>query len=263
MVQASVGFHCVECVKSDPAKTYRARDLVTKPVVTFTLIGINAAIFLVGVATATSPQRAFESGSGSAFSDSLSLVGAELSRSGVLIGGVVRGEYWRLLTGGFLHAGILHLGMNMLSLYFIGRILEPALGRARFVALYTVSLFAGALGVMVLDPTQDTVGASGAIFGLMGVLFVLARKRGIDVWQSGIAQIIGLNLLITFSVPFISKGGHIGGLVGGALASFAMAEVEKRKANVRSAVAVCLGLSLLFIALSIVLANNWQHPLFG
>ena len=127
-------------------------------------------------------------------------------------------EYWRLVTAGFLHAGLLHIGFNMYILYWLGTMLEPALGRVRFVALYFASLLAGSLGALLLSPNAVTVGASGAVFGLMGAAFVIQRARGIDPMQSGIGPLILLNLGLTFVIPGISIGGHIGGLVGGVLA---------------------------------------------
>ncbi len=261
MVQASVGFHCVECVKANPAKSYRAADLVTKPVATFTLIGLNVALFLVTMGGTAS--RSLSGLSSTRLTDLLLLIGRPFVSDTGTYKGVAGGEWWRLITGGFLHAGLIHLGMNMFALYMIGRILEPALGRVRFVGLYTASLGAGALGVMVLSPGSATVGASGAIFGLMGVLVVLARSRGIDLWQSGIAQVIGLNLLITFGVAGISIGGHIGGLLGGLAVSYVMAQLERHKANVGQAVALCAGATVLFLALAVVFAGMWQRPLFG
>ena len=107
----------------------------------------------------------------------------------------------------------------MLALYVLGELLEPAVGRLRFGLIYFVSLLAGSFGALLLEPTAPTVGASGAVFGLMGAAFVVMRNRGINPLESGLGLWIGLNLLITFTIPNISIGGHIGGLVGGALAA--------------------------------------------
>ena len=142
--------------------------------------------------------------------------GGPVLEHGALYGPLVAsGEWWRLVSGAFLHAGIFHLGMNMLLLWFLSQELEPALGRLRFAVLYVVSLLGGALGVMVLDPLAPTVGASGAVFGLMGALIVLQLRAKQNPWQSGIGGLVALNLVLTFLIPGISIGGHIGGLVAG------------------------------------------------
>ena len=110
----------------------------------------------------------------------------------------------------------------------LGSLLEPAIGRVRFGVIYFVSLLAGSFGALLLEPSAPTVGASGAIFGLMGAALVVMRHRGIDPMESGLGLWLGLNLLITFTIPNISIGGHIGGLVGGALAALVMFELPDR-----------------------------------
>jgi len=125
------------------------------------------------------------------------------------------GEWWRLVTGGFLHANLVHIGFNMFLLWLLGSELEPFLGRLRFGLLYATSLLAGSFGVMLLAPHQPTVGASGAVFGLMGAMVVAQRALGIDPWQSGIGSLVAINLVFTFLVPNISIGGHLGGLLLG------------------------------------------------
>jgi len=268
MMQASVGFQCPECVKANPApKTpagFGGRG-GAKPIVTQVLIGINAAMFLITMIGSPNPSGAFglSGGTDSPLQLQLLLSGSPFREGGVRYTGVAGGEYWRLLTGGFLHGGIFHLAMNMFALWVLGSQLEPMLGRARFVAIYFASLFAGSLGVMILSPTQPTVGASGAIFGLMGAAAVLLRSRGISIWQSSLGQVILLNVGITFFVPGISIGGHLGGLAGGALVALAMSKLESAKPDITKAVAVASAFSVLCIVMSIVLANNWRNPLFG
>jgi membrane associated rhomboid family serine protease len=142
---------------------------------------------------------------------------------------VSTGEWWRLLSGGFLHANLLHLATNMLSLFFIGRIVEPAVGLLRTGLIYFVSLAAGSLGVMLLDPGGATLGASGAIFGLAGALLVISHVSGVGIMQSGIGPMILLNLVFTFRIPGISIGGHVGGLIGGAAIGWAILEFDKRR----------------------------------
>ena len=107
---------------------------------------------------------------------------------------VADGECWRLVTAGFLHAGLLHLLFNMFALYVLGAVLEPAIGRLRFAPIYFVSLLAGSFGALLLEPDALTVGASGAIFGLMGAAVVVMRNRGINPMESGLGLWLGLNL---------------------------------------------------------------------
>jgi membrane associated rhomboid family serine protease len=136
--------------------------------------------------------------------------------------GVAEGDWWRLITSAFLHGSIIHLGFNMLLLYWIGAPIEEAIGRARFLILYFVSGLAGAAGALLLtDPQDITVGASGAIFGMLGAALVFERQRTFVLGGSALSIIV-LNLVLTFAVPNISIGGHLGGLVGGALGGLAL-----------------------------------------
>jgi membrane associated rhomboid family serine protease len=155
---------------------------------------------------------------------------AVAGRGGFIVDGgllgreVAGGEWWRIVTSGFLHAGLMHLLFNMLALYNLGRILEPTIGRVRFAVLYATSLLAGSFGVLILSPDALTVGASGAVFGLMGALVAAQRATGVDPWSSGVGGLIGINLLITFTIPGISIGGHVGGLVGGLVAGWVLVD---------------------------------------
>jgi membrane associated rhomboid family serine protease len=133
----------------------------------------------------------------------------------------VNHDYWRLISAGFLHENFLHIAFNMYLLYLLGQMLEPALGSVRFAALYMTSLLAGSFGALLLSPHSVTVGASGAVFGLMGAAFAEQRRRGIDPFQTGIGGLIAINLVFSFVFSGISVGGHIGGLVGGVLAGVA------------------------------------------
>ena len=131
------------------------------------------------------------------------------------------------LTSGFLHVGFFHLATNMFSLYILGQLLEPAAGHVRFAAIYFVSLLTGSFGALVVT-AGPTVGASGAIFGLMAAAALVLRSRGIGIMESGLGIWIGLNLLITFAVPGISVGGHIGGLIGGAVSAYVLFDLRQR-----------------------------------
>lgn len=129
------------------------------------------------------------------------------------------GEWYRILTSGFVHFGVIHVGFNMYLLYMLGQILEPAIGRVRFLLVYISALFAGSAGAMVLQPDGFHGGASGAVFGLMGAVFVGYRVRGINPFATGIGTLLILNLFITFVIPGISIGGHLGGVAAGAISA--------------------------------------------
>ncbi|HEU5280197.1 MAG TPA: rhomboid family intramembrane serine protease [Gaiellaceae bacterium] len=135
---------------------------------------------------------------------------------------VAQGDWWRLLTAAFLHYGPFHLLLNMLGLYWFGSLLEQRIGSGRFVLLYVVSGLAGSAGALVVSPTSPTVGASGAIFGILGAGLVLEQQRDYVFGGSALGVIIA-NLVLTFAWSGnISVGGHIGGLIGGAAATLAL-----------------------------------------
>jgi membrane associated rhomboid family serine protease len=130
---------------------------------------------------------------------------------------VAEGEWYRLLTSGFIHGGIWHIGGNMLLLFFLGRILEPGIGTPRFLAVYFVSLFAGSLGALAMTPDALAFGASGAVFGVMAATFVIARGRGVDALASAIGFLIVFNVAFSLGVRGVSLGAHLGGFAAGFL----------------------------------------------
>lgn len=202
MHQASVGFHCPECARSGRQRVLTARSLVTRPWVTYTLVAANLAIYVVDVI----------------LSGDINTSLGELGRKGALFGPLVAaGDWWRPITAGFLHVSFIHVGFNMFLLWQLGALLEPAIKARAFAALYFLSLLGGSFLVLVIDPHQPTVGASGAVFGLMGAAFVAMRARGIDPFSTGIGGLIVLNLVFTFAIPNVSIGGHLGGLIAGAV----------------------------------------------
>ena len=176
-------------------------------VVTRALIGINVAVYLVTLAAGAS----------------INGVGGRVFEEGVLYGPFVAdGEWWRLLTSTFMHYGPFHLAMNMYSLYLLGEALEISLGRLRYVALYLVSGLAGSAGALLLRPDALTLGASGAIFGVIGAIFVM-EQQGRRVFPGSVVGLLVANLAFTFLFArYISVGGHLGGLAGGALAALAL-----------------------------------------
>lgn len=230
MHQASVGFHCPECTKAGSQKVYQGMaSLQTKPMLTMILIGMNVAVFLLGVAMEGADALAGVQGK---MQVDFALIAADsgvLTSSGwILEGGVGHGEWYRMITSGFLHYGILHLLMNMYALYLLGRALEPATGRLRFGLIYGVSLLAGSFGALLLSPDSLTAGASGAIFGLMGAIFMAHRAQGLAFRDSPLLGVLVLNLVITFGLPGISIGGHVGGLLGGLFTGWLVFDLARR-----------------------------------
>jgi membrane associated rhomboid family serine protease len=192
------------------------------------------------------------SGSGSG----TGLGGSSLVSSGALDGpDVASGEVYRLVTSGFLHAGFIHLALNMYILWILGTMFESSVGRLRFLLIYFVAMLSGAFGALLLTPNAYTVGASGAIFGLMGAGVIVLRSRGIDPMQSGLPVLIGINLLFSFAVSGISIGGHIGGLIGGALAAMALDAPERIRGLPRAVGPVLAGaVGALAVAASLAVA---------
>jgi len=191
--------------------------------VTLGLIAVNVAVFAVELASGGSLSGTgnwiFEHGalfaSGAYVPGGVGTVPAHVTVPGAHLVGVAQGEWWRLVTAAFLHYGPFHLAVNMYSLFFAGTLLEQVIGRWRFALLYLGSGIAGSAGAIWLSPNSVTVGASGAIFGILGALFVLERRRHISTGGQ-IAGLIVLNLVFTFALSnSISVGGHLGGLIGG------------------------------------------------
>jgi membrane associated rhomboid family serine protease len=233
MTATPVGMRCPECSRQR-TQVRTMRNAFAEPTATYVLIGLNVLLF-IGATAGGSSFAGRPEGS----------VAADLGLFGPA---VADGEWWRLVTSGFMHAGVIHILFNMYILYWLGTMLEPALGHARFVALYFTSLLCGSFGVLLLSPDSLTVGASGAVFGLMGAAFVLQRLRGVDPMASGIGPVILLNLAITFVIPGISIGGHLGGLIGGAATAYVMDQVSRRRAGVVLPVLASAAVAVLAVA---------------
>jgi membrane associated rhomboid family serine protease len=175
--------------------------------------------------------------------------GGDLQTRMVVYGPAIEaGEWYRLFSAGFVHFGLLHVGFNMVLLYRFGEMLEPVLGRVRFLALYVGALLAGSFGAVLLDPLAFTGGASGAVFGVVAAAALGVRQQGISVWESGIGGLLAVNLVITFVIPGISIGGHLGGLVGGAVIGAAMLRSRPSRTSTVVGVAVAVVVSGLSIA---------------
>lgn len=176
------------------------------------LIAVNIAFYLVGVAQ------------GAGINDP----GGSLYQKLWLYGPWVKdGDWWRLITAAFLHASVLHILFNMLALWWIGGPIESVIGRWRYLALYLVAGLTGSAGALLAKPDAVTVGASGAIFGLLGAMLIVQWQATGSIAGPALTLIV-INLAITFAIPGISYGGHLGGLVGGILGTLALTRFGTR-----------------------------------
>ena len=228
LVSAPVGYQCGACVAAAP--TVRRPDRTDRAPATRALV---AAIVVVALLTS---------------------FGAVGTRAFALVPALVAAEPWRLVTSAFLHAGLLHLGINALLLWQLGKVLEPRVGAGGLVGLAAAGMAGGGLGVVGLawltvatplsglpllatslgtGPSTATVGASGAVFGLMGAILGILRRHGIDPRSSpigsSVSSLVAVNLILTFAVPAISVGGHVGGLLGGFLAGIAIPPARRSR----------------------------------
>jgi membrane associated rhomboid family serine protease len=189
-----------------PAGARRSAFEGTSALVTKTLLGVNVAIYVITAAQ----------GSG------INSPGGSLFTKWLLFGpAVANGDWWRLITSAFLHANLIHIAFNMYFLWFVGSAVETALGRGRFLAVYLISGLAGSAGALVFNPASPTVGASGALFGILGAAVVLERQRDYVLGGSALGLVV-INLILSFSISNISVGGHIGGLIGGILCALVL-----------------------------------------
>jgi membrane associated rhomboid family serine protease len=245
MTPTPVGMRCPEC-SNQRTKVVRGvgeTSLLSRAPGTFVLIALNVAVYLAEIASAHGGLNA----QGTSLIYEFGLFGPS----------VAEGEWYRLITCGFLHANLWHIGGNMLLLFFLGRILEPGIGTPRFIATYLVSLFAGSLGALLLSPDALSFGASGAVFGVLAATFVIARGRGVDALASSVGILILLNLAFSFGVPGISIGAHLGGLVGGFLCALLVIAGERGmlgRLHTAAELTAMTGLAVIAIAASIAVA---------
>ncbi|MBT0567726.1 rhomboid family intramembrane serine protease [Williamsia sp. CHRR-6] len=203
---AAVGQHCLDCVGAAAARTPRVQQLgARRPLATYVIIAINLVVFAITAIQARTGGN-------------LNPNDSRVFYDGVLFGPLVHdGEYWRLFTSGFLHFSVIHVGLNMFTLYILGRDLERALGTARYVGVYVASLLGGSAAVLLFSPNSATAGASGAIYGVLGGLLIVVLRAKIP--PGGIIGTIVINLVITVTIPGISLWAHLGGLAFGAAAT--------------------------------------------
>jgi membrane associated rhomboid family serine protease len=238
MTTTPVGMRCPECAKQG-TKVMRLREIAARPRVTYALIAINIVVFLT--------EKGQFTISGSGIYGKVINEGF-LDRETIHIGH----QYWRLVSSGFLHENFLHIGFNMYLLYLLGLMLEPAIGSVRFAAVYFTALLAGSCGALIAT-AAPSLGASGAVFGLMGAMVVELRARRLSVMESGIGGLIVINLILSFTLANISVGGHIGGLIGGALAGLALRSAGDRYKAF--GLLACVALSAVAVAAAIAVAG--------
>ena len=255
LVQAAVGSHCLDCAKAarpDAATRVRLASSRFAAPVTYAIIVMNLVVFVWIIAS-----------SGSGFSGGLTQGHVDLGLSKAILQGRTRygdvpipaHQWYRLITSGFIHFGVFHILMNMLLLFQLGNLLERALGGVRFGLLYAACLLAGSLGVLIIDGNGITGGASGAVFGLMAAAAVGLQRRGINVFSTGIGTTLLINLVLTFSIRGISIGGHLGGVVGGAICGWFMLAPAWKKQPKWTGMAVPATVAVLSIIASVLLVT--------
>ena len=241
---ASVGIKCPECsgqpkgAKKVATRARRVAGDATDGIVTKALIALNLGVFLLQISQGDIrgiDSTVFEEGA---------LRGFEVSQ----------GEWWRIVTAGFLHIGPIHILFNLLMLYWFGTPLETLLGRARFLAVYGIAILAGSTGALLLTGAFDvTVGASGGVFGILGAGLVLER-RGINVFGGAALAVVVFNVALSFLLSNISIGGHLGGLAGGALAIMALSQFGRAHAAYARVTAVSIATLVAIPIATIVIA---------
>ncbi|MGI9608243.1 MAG: rhomboid family intramembrane serine protease [Acidimicrobiales bacterium] len=252
MHQASVGVHCPECVSGSQQQVYTARTMPgAQGTVTRALVGLNVGIWVISIFA----LGATAGDAGNVWTD-YGTWGPPID---------VNNEWWRIISGGFLHSGIIHLGFNMYILWALGQQLERRMGEVPYLASYLTALIGGSFGALILSPEARTVGASGAVFGLFGLATMAYRSRGVSIFSTGLGTILVLNLLFSFTAG-VSLGGHLGGFLAGlALGALHFGVTPHGRPPFGSNKAVTLGVNVGFAAVlfvaSILAASTWMSPL--
>ncbi|GGV15961.1 rhomboid family intramembrane serine protease [Streptomyces griseoflavus] len=262
MREAAVGHQCPECVKEGVRSMRQARTLVggrvsVVPVVTYVLIAVNLLLYLAEVLRPEIVDRFAMVGAGLLGPDGEHYLWMDPYPAGFTPEGVAAGEWYRLLTGAFLHLpptagtfGILHVVMNTVALWNLGRLVEPMLGRIHYLALYLLSALGGSVLVLLIAPGDAVVGASGAIFGVGAAYYVMARRVGADMGQVN-RFMAGLLLWLVISAVFTSWQGHLGGLLAGGAVALVFAHVPRGRHRALIQAAACVALLALLAVLAL------------
>ncbi|WP_406449063.1 rhomboid family intramembrane serine protease [Streptomyces sp. NBC_00876] len=269
MREAAVGHHCVECVKEGQRSVRQARTVFggavsrgAVPLVTYVLMGLNILVYLGELVRPGIVDRFGMTGAGLTGPDGSRYVYMDGGFPGLDVIGVVDGEWYRLLTGAFLHLppggssfgslpfGVLHIAFNMYALWNLGRVVEEQLGRVRYLALYLLSALGGSVLVYLVAPFDNAVGASGAIFGLAASFYVINRRLGRDM-QAVNRFLAGFLIWMVISAGFTSWQGHLGGLLTGGVVTvvYAYAPAERRTQVQAAGCVVLLAVLMLLVVL--------------
>jgi len=209
MNSASVGFHCPDCSKQGAQKVYKGIPGTGSKafILAKVILGFIAAVFVMQQTSTTDPS----------LTDQILIFGPS----------VENGEWWRIITSGFAHNDFMHIAFNGYAIWILGQALEPVVGRVKFGLIFMGGLLGASLAVLLFDFTSPTLGASGAVMGLVAGLAVLYQMRGMNIFQSSLGFIIALNLGLPLILGGISFWGHLGGLFGGAVVSVAILYLPK------------------------------------
>lgn len=235
MTTTQVGMRCPECAQQKTKVRTAASFGTDEPRVVLGIIAVCVIVF-------------FAAPRGGALWHELALQGIPQINPG--------GEYYRLVTGAFVHSGFMHIGFNLYLLYVIGRELELAVGSRRFAAIYATALLWGSMGALMQTSIAPVVGASGAVFGVLGATMAELRQRGLDPFSGGLGALLLINIVLGFVIPNVAWGGHLGGLVGGVLAGLAFHEVAKRRMPSYSGYLACAALIAVAVAGSYAAAGS-------
>lgn len=256
MIEAPVGFQCPVCVQEavrrrpTPRTAFGARVGSGPPWVVYSVIGLCAVMYLFQILPVHAAQ----------FAGALPNLTSQFSYAPAFTAEWSPAfEPWRMLTSALLHDpySAMHIAFNMLALWFVGRVMEPEIGRVRFATLLVLSALGGSVMILfsavlgLSSPLQPTVGASGAVFGLFGALFILMRSSGGQT--GGIVALLVVNMAVSFLVPNISWQGHLGGLITGALVALILAKAPRKKRVLWQS----LGLSSLAVLLLVLTAVGY------
>jgi membrane associated rhomboid family serine protease len=236
--EASVGSHCVDCVKDAAPSTRQRVGVFTRNenmLATKAIVGITVAAFIV-----IGLRDANFNGNGRTAAD-LWLFGPK----------VQQGQWWRIFTTSIVHAGLLHLFFNMVLLWIVGKLLEPGAGPVRFGLIYVVSVAAGSAAALIAQPHVAAVGASGGVFGVAAAATIVMQRQGVRFWDTGFGPLLVINLVLDYFTPQISIAAHIGGAIGGLLVAEAM--LQSRKAG-HPELGIVGGLAVGVIAVVVALA---------